>query len=161
MSANADVRSYFRASLRLWSSAKPLTPLLRASEWDWTTVHIKGEIVPARGRTPARVAPRHYACSEDPVNADIANIVLVLAHWLDAIERHASTIIAAALAGEIEAVLWIAIIGDNEIATPELPSDLTARASKAGVQILLENYTTPDPEDGNSAKTFLGARRKR
>ena len=66
---------------------------------------------------------------------------------------------ALALAGTIEAVLWIAIFGDDEIATPDLPEDLDKRARAAGVQILLENYTAKEPDDGNSAKTFFGARR--
>jgi hypothetical protein len=138
-----------------------LAPLLRAIGWDWKNVHVKGELVPARGRTPARLAQRHYASSNDPRHEDIQDIIPVIAHWLDEIESQASSMIALALTGTIEAVLWIAIFGDDEIATPDLPAELDTRARRVGVQILLENYTTPDPEDGNSTKLFLGTSRQR
>ena len=90
MSADAGARSLFRASLRLWSDTEPLAQLVRAARWNWENVHVNGKSVPATGRTPARVAPRHYARSEDPKYGDIEDIIPVIAHWLDEIEakRH-------------------------------------------------------------------------
>ena len=105
------------------------------------------------------LASRHFASSEDAKYDNIENIALALSQWLDEIENGAPPIAQLAKEGGLEAVLWIAIFGYDEVATPILSEELDARAKKVGVQILIENYTIEDtdPEREIPTKTFFGA----
>jgi hypothetical protein len=107
---------------------------------------------------PASIANQHYAYSEDIESDNIEHIAPVLAQWLDEIESQAPSIATLARAGRLEALLWVAIFGRDQIATPDLPAELDTRAKQAGVKVLLENYTVMDEETGNPAKTFFGAK---
>ena len=148
---------YFKANLRLWSDTEPLASVVRASPRRWKTVDVKGETIPARGRVTARIAQQHYASSEDEKYENIEDVAQVLSQWLDEIENDAPPIKALAESGKINAVLWVAIFGHDEIATPALPAELDTRAKQAGVKILLENYTIMDEKTGNPVKGFYGA----
>jgi hypothetical protein len=147
----------FKANLRLWSDTVPLAPVVQASLCQWDRLYIKGQTIPARGKASPHIATRHYATSEDREYADIRDIGPVIEQWLDEIESGRPPIASLAQQGRIEAVLWVAIFGGDEVATPVLSEEIDKRAKSAGVQILLENYTIEEPEDGNSDKTFLGA----
>jgi hypothetical protein len=149
---------YFKANLRLWSDTEPLASVVRASPRQWKTVDVKGQTMPARGRVTARIAQQHYASSEDEKYENIEDIAYVLSQWLDEIEGGQPPISALANAGKIAALLWVAIFGRDQIATPALPAELDTRAKRAGVGILLENYTVMDEESGNPAKSFFGAK---
>jgi hypothetical protein len=155
---NSQKSPYFRANLRLWSDTEPLARLVRASGRNWTEIDVKGETVNAKGRVAARIATRHYASSADTKYDDIDKIEPVLSQWVDDIERGAPPILALAIAGKVDAVLWISIFGHDEVPTPALPNELVARAKQAGLEILIENYTIMDDEGGNPAKSFFGVK---
>ncbi|MCI4680186.1 hypothetical protein K9U33_16245 [Rhodoblastus acidophilus] len=148
----------FKTSLRLWSDHEPLKPVVHASKLQWKHFYVKGQTIPAQGRAPARIASRNYACSEDVEYDNIEHIAPGLAQWLDEIECRAPSITALAKAGKIEPLLWVAIFGRDQVATPVLPAELDARAKQAGFKILIENYTVMDEETGNPAKRFFGAK---
>jgi hypothetical protein len=150
---------FFRANLRLWSDKEPLARLVRASGHNWSEIDVKDEKVQAKGRVSAHIASRHYASSEDTIYDNIEKIIPFISRWLDDLERGAPPISALAKEGKIEAVIWVAVFGYDEIATPNLSDELDQRAKKAGVQILIENYTIADmdPEHEVPTKTFFGA----
>jgi hypothetical protein len=149
----------FKANLRLWSDSEPLTPVVDASRHPWPHLDVKGHAIPARGRVKAHIASKHYASSDDIKYDDVNQIIQVLSQWLDKIESGAPPITRLAKEGKIEATLWVAIFGNDEVATPILPEEIDARAKKAGVQILIENYTIEDmdPEREIPTKSFFGA----
>ncbi len=149
----------FRANLRLWSDSEPLTPVVHASGHPWPVHYVKGQTIPARGIVKPRIASKHFASSEDIKYDNIKYIVPVLSQWLDEIESGAPPITGLAKEGKLEAVLWVAIFGHDEVATPSLPAELDMRAKEAGVQILIENYTIEDmdPEREVPTKSFFGS----
>ena len=150
---------FFKANLRLWSDTEPLARLVRDSGHNWSDIDVKDEKVQAKGRVPSRIASRHYASSEDTTYDNIEKIIPVIARWLEDLERGAPPVSALAKEGKVEAVIWVAVFGYDEIATPILSDELELRAKKAGVQILIENYTIADmdPEHEVPTKAFFGA----
>jgi hypothetical protein len=145
-----------KSSLRLWSDNEPLAPVICHSSTSWKYLYVKGQVLPPKGRAQAHLVARHYACSDDIEFDDIGGIGQVLAQWLDEIENNDPSIAAFAKAGEIEALLWVAIFGYDEIDTPLVTTELATRAEQAGMKILIENYTVIDENTGNPAKSFFG-----
>jgi hypothetical protein len=145
----------FKASLRLWSDTEPLGEIIHSSRRPWMHHYVKGQTIPASGRSQARISSRHYASSEDVKYDNVADVASALSQWLDEVESRAPQISSLAKAGKLEAVLWVAIFGRAETPTPTFPAELARRAKQAGVKILLENYTIMDEESGNPSKRFL------
>ena len=109
-----------------------------------------------RGRAGAnRISLRHYASSETIESGNIKNIPAVLSKLLDDFESKSPAIFEFTRIGEVEAVLWVAIIGYDPVDVPDLSETLVKKAKGAGVKILMENYTVMDKETGNPAKTWI------
>jgi hypothetical protein len=130
--------------------------VISASGRHWPNFDIKGEKIPARGRVSARIATQHYAASADEKYGKMEDIEPVLNQWLCDIEHDAPPISALVKAGKLNAVLWIAIFGNDEISTPQLPDELCQRARQAGVRVLIENYTVMERDTGVPAKSNFG-----
>jgi hypothetical protein len=148
---------YFKVNLRLSSDSEPLMPLVCTSERNWPNVDVKGQTIPAKGRVSSRIATQHYAASADEKHSNLSDIESVVNQWLCDVEQDAPPVSALATAGKVDAILWIAIFGNDEIPTPLLSAELCKRAKQAGIKILIENYTVTDGESGNAARSFFGA----
>lgn len=70
-----------------------------------------------------------------------------------------SRLVAYLRTGEVEALFWIVIFGEDHVPVPEIAPDLVRDARVLGVGVLIENYT--DLASGTPAKTWVVERHER
>lgn len=145
-------------NLRLWSDTQPLVDLLTEFPGPPEHLHRKDEMIQmlATGR-PYRPR-RHYAAFRPTHTDNPSTIETWLGEEITKLHRRILTSELIRM-GVVEAVFWVAIIGDKPITSPVVSAPIVERLRAAGARALIENYTPPAsdtpaggrPTDGQQA----------
>jgi hypothetical protein len=127
-------------SLRLWSERIPLTPIIKELGVAVSYVHVAGQAMASEGRLAGRTALRHYASVAKTKGEDDADVSAWCRQIIAKVDLQKS-LVDLLLEGEIEGVLWIAVLGPEPSPMPSLPADIVNTAAQLKLKILLENYT--------------------
>ena len=128
-------------TLRLWSDGTPLRPVVSKLGLSIEHFSVKGEEQEGY-KGWKHIARCHYASmAQREVYAE-RDAAAWLAATLDQLDRTATR-----FGPDIEALFWIAQLGDAP--QPSMVPDpaLVARAVRAGARVFIENYTLPTGDD--------------
>jgi hypothetical protein len=110
----------------------------------------KGKPIESLGSRP--IAKRNYATFWEKRSHRAERVETWLADSL-AILKGAEKIRTYIQAGQVEATLWVAIIGPHLVAEPNISPDIQAELGQLSVRLLIENYT--DLAGGNAKQTWF------
>lgn len=127
-------------SLRLWSERILLAPIIEGLGVTMSHVHVAGQAMASEGRLAGRTALRHYASIAETKGEDDADVSAWCRQIIAKVDSQKS-LVDLLHEGEIEGVLWIAILGPVPSPMPSLPADIVSTAAQLKLRILLENYT--------------------
>ena len=142
-------------TLRLWSDDVFLEPIVRELGLVIHGLQKRGEpIVNAKARLQ-RIAPKHFASVAQARTPDEGYVLTWIERTLQQIEGKPA-LVDRLRSGAVEALLWIAVLGQDPIPPPlVIAASLAGSATRVGAKIMVEDYNRYDV-DGVPMKTWFG-----